>query len=317
MSSIRKAYLPLCLHLQLPDMTFRNGVSIRSLSNSEKPDLSSWGQFMSPDEIARVSGFGRWMCLDFAVKHDHQGGGTAVEAKASKTLANTMVALQVAAPVGCYIFDIFLQAGGPSLDLYQIDHNQILTSTGCARMIGDGSLSPEEIKKVVNGVLALIESGEPRLSTPLGLLLSGMSSGDPYVKTLLWVGAIDSILMASKAKVFEERLCRLLGADTEVFPGLEDHGVPPYSVKGLAFDLYSLRNQIAHGGAILPKFLQRPSAGSAVNASASYPGLSTYAGVLHEASILLLSRLLREIVLRDMLPTFCELKQWEQLLKVR
>ncbi|MEO6803123.1 MAG: hypothetical protein ABI197_07765 [Granulicella sp.] len=113
---------------------------------------------MSPDEITRVSQLSRWMCLDFEVEHPHQGGGTPIEAKASRTLANTMLALQVAAPVGCYTFDIFIQSGDTSLNLYQIDHNQILTSAGCARMSGAGALNPEEIEKVVDGVLALIET---------------------------------------------------------------------------------------------------------------------------------------------------------------
>jgi hypothetical protein len=316
-SSVRKAYLPLWLHLQLPDMTFRNGVSIRSLSEAEKPDVSSWGQFMSPDEIRRVSQFGRWMCLDFEVEHPHQGGGTPIEAKASRTLANTMLALQVVAPVGCYIFDVFIQSGDTSLNLYQVDHNQILTSAGCARMSGAGTLSLEEIEKVVDGVLALIETEQPRLNTPLGLLLNGMSGGDIYVKTLLWVAAMDSILMAEKAKAFKQRLCKILGSETEVFPGLEAQGVPPYSVDDLASDIYVLRNQIAHGGVILSRFLELPPVSSKRNVNASYPGLVTYVNVLHEASIVLLCRLLRHIILRDMLPIFTAPKQWKHFLEVK
>jgi hypothetical protein len=315
-SSVRKAYLPLWLHLQLPDMTFRNGVSIRSLSEADKPDVSSWVQFMSPDEIARVSQFGRWMCLDFEVEHPHQGGGTPIEAKASRTLANTMLALQVAAPVGCYTFDIFIQSGETSLNLYQIDHNQVLTSASCARMSGAGALSPEEIKKVVDGVLVLIETEQPRLNTPLGLLLSGMSGGDKYVKTLLWVAAMDSILMAEKAKVFKQRLCKILGPETEVFPGLEAQGVPPYSVDDLASDIYVLRNQIAHGGVIPSRFLELPPVSSTRNVNASYPGLVNYANVLHEASILLLCRLLRHIILRDLLAIFTAPKLWKHFLEV-
>lgn len=317
MSSVQKAYLPLWLHLQLPDMTFGNGVSIRSLAEAEKPDVSSWGQFMSPDEMTRVSQFGRWMCLDFEVEHPHQGGGTPIEAKASRTLANTMLALQVAAPVGCYTFDIFIQSGDTTLNLYQIDRNQILTSAACARMSGAGALSREGIEKVVNGILALIETEKPRLNTPLGLLLNGMSGGDMYVKTLLWVAAMDSILMAEKAKVFKQRLCKILGPATEVFPGLEAQGVPPYSVDDLASDIYILRNQIAHGGVILSRFLELPPVSSTRDISATYPGLLTYANVLHEASIVLLCRLLRHIILQDMLPVFIDLEQWERLLKVK
>ncbi|GGH01447.1 hypothetical protein [Silvibacterium dinghuense] len=69
-----------------------------------------------------------------------------------------------------------------------------------------------------------------------------------YIAGLLWVIGMEAIFDSESKNDFSDKLCKLLGADTRVFPDWNNVPNPPHwTVKGIALDLYMFRSKLAHG----------------------------------------------------------------------
>jgi len=139
-----------------------------------------------------------------------------------------------------------------------------------------------------------------RLQIPVWLLEQGLIAPDRHIRILLWATGLDGLTRSGGTVAFGERLCSLLGADTEIFPPCGAERKPGYQVGGVVVDLYELRNEMAHGLPFHEKF--RKTRGFLSNDGqpvsdefAAY----RYDQVLEECAAFLLCKALREVFLRN------------------
>jgi len=179
-------------------------------------------------------------------------------------------------------------------------------------MRGFNGMTVAEVESIANGVGQILEGGDLRTINVVRLFGHGLVSGDPYIRILLWVTAIDGILMAVKEELFEHRLYALLGADSKVFP--PEDGVyiqRPTVVMDVAKDLFELRSQLAHGRAIGERFWEAREDLKDLFDPSAYSGVPRYRMLLEEAALSLLSRILRRIILDDLVGDFSNVKKWK------
>jgi hypothetical protein len=165
------------------------------------------------------------------------------------------LALQLAAPIGTFLsVSIRERDDGETPSLITTRFEEF-HGTPWSRMKGFSGVTTAQVQSSVNGLVHILEQENPRTATPIRLFEHGLVSRDPYIRILLWVTAIDSVLMAVKADVFETRLCAFLGAEAKVFP--PEDGVyiqRPTVVSDVARDLFTLRSLLAHGRPIGQRF---------------------------------------------------------------
>jgi hypothetical protein len=125
---------------------------------------------------------------------------------------------------------------------------------------------------------------------------------------------LDALLAAQGAARFSARLCRLLGKNTRVFPVDYADRQPAYTIGELAADIYDLRNQMAHGDRIRPKYLEK-------NEFRFEPPVPHYLtlgefsrqSIISEAALFTLCAALRKVILGghlDLLPNQRRWKKW-------
>ena len=136
-----------------------------------------------------------------------------------------------------------------------------------------------------------------RLTNPIALLEHGLQADNLYISTLLCVMGLDMLLMAGKITPFVERACGFLGPSTYVFPLDSCYNCQPSpTVADVIADVYKLRNVIAHGQRVPPRYLQpytlRCTNGVQVN-DTPYP--YRYGELMQEAARFLLTASLRKI----------------------
>src|SRR5690348_14023579 len=89
----RRAYLPLESVALPPVVQFANRAVITDLTEGERPNLEQWSEVLSKEEIRALRKLQRWIIYDFEDESRDPSG------KADTLLADTLIALQVAAPV--------------------------------------------------------------------------------------------------------------------------------------------------------------------------------------------------------------------------
>jgi hypothetical protein len=67
---------------------------------------------------------------------------------------------------------------------------------------------------------------------------------------LLWIIALDALVVAHDKETFVRRILALMGIDTFALPTDRSGAQPKYVIGDVADDLYTLRNIIAHGNEI-------------------------------------------------------------------
>jgi len=184
--------------------------------------------------------------------------------------------------------------------------------TPWSRMRGFNGMTSAEVESITNGISSIVEQENIRTVNPIRLYEHGLVSQDPYIRILLWVTALDSVLMAVTKEKFENRLCAFLGANSQVFPLEDGVFIKRSTVVGdVAGDLFELRSELAHGRAIGKKFWEvREDLRDLLNPSV-YGSVPRYRMLLEEAALSLLSRVLRKIILENMLSDFSSTKIWK------
>jgi hypothetical protein len=103
-------------------------------------------------------------------------------------------------------------------------------------------------------VQAALEGTSVPLINAITTLQLGMEiwSFHPYLAGLLWVMGMEAIFDSHNRIDFSNNLCNLLGSSTLVFPDwTELIRYPTRTVQDVAFDLYVLRNKLAHGADLM------------------------------------------------------------------
>jgi hypothetical protein len=307
-----RAYIPLkTVPAAYPfPLKFENGVTLVSHEEFPPQHFKGWDEVFSRRELQDLSQWHQAIACDY-------GGDEGIQGKASPEarLANVRLALQLAAPIGTFLSVCIRERDDgetPSLITTRFEE---FHGTPWSRMKGFTGMTAGQVQSIVNGLAHILEQGNPRTATPIRLFEHGLVSRDPYIRILLWVTAIDSVLMAVKADVFETRLCVFLGADTKVFP--PEDGVyiqRPTVVKDVARDLFTLRSLLAHGRPIEQRFWEFREDLRELLGTQAYGSTPRYRVLLEEAALSVLTRVLHTIILDDLVNDFVSAKKWKKRL---
>jgi len=306
----RRVYLPLTCDVTPSVLRFATGVEVIDLPEAERPNLETWGEILSRQDIRKFRETERWLVYDYGYPPGNRTPDPV------ELLHNTFMALQVAAPMGCDRFIIFTKNLDSEYSDLTVHARNRLHSCGWACLLGWGGITPDQLLNIVNGVLQSIHDKQTRFMNPVRLLEHGLYSSEPYMQTLMWVMGLDGLLMAVNRPLFISRLCRLLGPTTAVFSPLSDCGLigRTYTVEQVAGEMFDLRSTIAHGKPI-PERFWRPLPDITIGTyQAAYRGMPTLRNVLAEGALLLLCQALRTIILNGLMPTFSSAKTWRDYL---
>lgn len=177
-----------------------------------------------------------------------------------------------------------------------------------------------ELGPLVEGVFALLESGAVRLINPLRFLEIGLQTAFNHIRAgaLLWTAGLDALLAAEKQVWFAARLKSFLGSDTRVFPPDWVGRRPLYKVEDVAANMFDLRNLLAHGKEILPKY-REPIRFEFEPEEFAYLAVKewTYETLLYESSLFTLVAALRKIIADGIMQSVADKRAWEALLDGR
>lgn len=172
-----------------------------------------------------------------------------------------------------------------------------------------------ELGSIIDGTLAALEADSISTKNPFQYLEIGLQTAVNHRKAgaLMWMIGLDSLLAAQRADTFKARLCRLLGANSYIFPQDFLGRQPTYKVGELAADIYQLRNQIAHGDRVRSEYLKK-SGFSVEPTLLDFFKIDecSYQTVLCEASLFLLCAALRQVILDGHLDLLAQPKEWKR-----
>lgn len=159
-----------------------------------------------------------------------------------------LTAIQVIKPV--QTLGIFFRAyeSDGSVTVEQFEYRHSTDAGEWSRLkLFDAALLPDVIAMIPR-VKAVLEGTNAERKNAVTLLQLGLESYHPLIAGMLWVTGMEAIFDSGDRYDFKKKLCACLGPDTLVFPDWNDLTGPlPYTVQGIAIDLYMLRNKIAHG----------------------------------------------------------------------
>lgn len=306
-----RAYMPLKTIAHPPLIQFTNGVALVSHDAFKPSNLDGWQQVFSLDELREIREWHLAIACNWNTVQEAQQ-----EAAPEYRLADARLALQVAAPMGSYLSVCIREQDSGQNPLLMTTRLEQFHGTAWSRMRGFNGMTPEEVQFVVNGVISILQKKDARTANPIRLFEQGLISGNPYIRILLWVTAIDGILMAVKEGIFVNRLCALLGAASQVFPPEDGvHITRLITVSEVAGDLFKLRSELAHGSAIQKKYWEARDDLRPLLPLQTYSGPARYWTLLEEAALSLLTRILRKIILDNLVEDFFNVKQWRERLK--
>jgi hypothetical protein len=308
---VPRAYMPLKSVAHPPLVAFANGVRVVLRDSFNPPGLEGWEQVFRPDDLKEMRDWYLAIACDWSVPIT-----AGAEISPEVRLADTRLALQVAAPTGTFLSVCIKEQDDNTNPRLMVRELEKLHGTTWSRMKGFNGITANQVQSIVNGILLLLETKDARTTNPLRIFEQGLVAANPYVRFLLWVTAIDGILMAVKEQIFISRLASLLGAESLVFP--PDDGVyinRPTLVKDVAKDLFVLRSEIAHGRAISKKFWEVRDDLVELLPRNAYGEHPRYFFLLEEVALALLTRILGKIVTSNLLSLYAESKKWKAYLE--
>ena len=275
-------------HQTSGDIQFKNGIVAGPRPSRLRNAIMDIARVLRPDQKWQIQNRPTWLTAEVK-KPELQG-------VVQQQILDTAIALQVASPIGCENFialtHVFSSAGDSVLD------RGSLTSPEWSRRTAPQLANATDCKFIVDTVLDAF-ANKSRVVNPLRLFELGLQSDHLYIRTMLWTTALDGLLMAVKEQLFVDRLCKYLGEGHAVFPPVPGITVRQITLRDVAHDLFELRSKVAHGMKITDKFWKPLSAIVPAPGAVPYDGTPTLAAYLEEASLLLLTTVLRKIVHED------------------
>jgi hypothetical protein len=277
------------------------GISIRKLDPVERRTVQASQPLLDHHDIGEAARDAYWLCYEFDNPHppDNVRFRRRQEA-ASKLMLHAMYAIQILAPIGAPNLFLQYRKAGDGWELETSQRRQAFLETvwGSACPVPDSFGA--EVPALLERVRQAFQKPVLRLQIPVWLLEQGMGAPDRHIRILLWATGLDGITRSGNTAAFAERLCGLLGPQTRIFPADAAGRQPKYRVIDVVEDLYQLRNEMAHGLPFHEKFRKtRGFLGDGdLPISADFANYR-YDHVLEECAIFLLSRALKEILLRN------------------
>ena len=303
-----KSYFPLWMYGQPPIQAFANGVKVATRSQVDPVSIEGWNEVFTGRELRDLKTW-HWALLH-EVDHDiSPDAGQPPE----QLLADCHMALQVLNPQGNFM-SLCVREQAASHGSPLITRFERFQGTAWSRMSSIGTTPPPHTQLIVDGVIEILASGNARIVNPFRLFEHAMTSTNAYIRILLWVTALDGVLMAIKTENFVERLCALLGSEHLVFPEVSSIK-RDLRVRDLAEDLFLLRSQIAHGSTIGRKFWEVRSDLSDVLPADIYGDRQRYIQLLEEAALSIFCATVQKILINDLLDKYRHASTWKLYLK--
>lgn len=178
-------------------------------------------------------------------------------AEMAKDLRTAMLGFQLWASIGWdgLILDCW-RTGEGCLTVERVHRLEQYATPLWGRMLDLQKLDPAQLGPLVEGTLTAEESGCVPIVNPFQFLEIGLQTAVNHRRAgaVLWMMGLDGLLAAEGQVVFSNRLRKLLGKDTPIFPEDCVGRRPTYTVAELAANMFEFRNLIAHGREILQKY---------------------------------------------------------------
>jgi hypothetical protein len=175
----------------------------------------------------------------------------------AEDLRTAMLGFQLWAPIGWdgLILDCQRTDEG-SLTVECVHRPEEYAAPLWGRRLDLRKLDPAGLGLFVEGTQAAVESGCVPILNPFRFLEIGLQTAVNHRRAgaVLWMMGLDGLLAAERQVVFSNRLQKLLGKDTRIFPEDWAGRRPTYTVAELAADMFEFRSLIAHGREILQKY---------------------------------------------------------------
>jgi hypothetical protein len=172
----------------------------------------------------------------------------AVHQRADNMFRSGLTAIQVIKPVKTLgIVFRALETNG-AVSVQQFEHRHPTDAGEWSRLKPfDVDLLPDVIAMIPR-VKAVLDGDNAEKKNAVSFLQLGLENNHPLIAGLLWVMGMEAIFNSANRNDFRDKLCACLGPDSLAFPDWNFFTGPlPYTVQGIAVDLYTLRSKIAHG----------------------------------------------------------------------
>jgi hypothetical protein len=279
----------------------REDICIRRLTSPERAALGSSEAILQHYEIGESATTGFWLCYEFENNYPPDNVRYRRRQDAAlKLMLHAMYSIQILVPIGAPNLSLLFRQtdNGPILDASL--HRPAWIGTVWARLCDVPGSFGEEIPVLLDRVHEAFQKPKLRHQIPVWLLEQGLIAPDRHIRILLWATGLDGITQSGGTVAFADRLCRLLGPDTGIFPPGCTIRKPGYRVTEVAGDLYLLRNEMAHGLPFHEKF-RKTRGFLAEDGDPISPEFAQYRydQVLEECAAFLLCKALRELFLRN------------------
>ncbi len=269
---------------------FGDGISIREICPI-RWEISIAKTFLSAHERDALASTHCWLCASKEVEHVYGDVDDDLYAKAMYGMS----ALQIMCPSGSKNVFLKFARTDQGYDSVDIRQPKELCSTLIGRIasIEDRSFH-EDFEAMYTVVKRAFTEKVVRIQNPILLLEHGMQTGNVHLGALMFVMALDMLIMAGEKAPFVERLGGFLGPQSFIFPPVM-HRQPTVKVQDVLSDLYEFRNIIAHGQEIpISPYRQKydllDDRGGRINHDDYH-----YAELMLESALFLLARALRKI----------------------
>jgi len=228
----------------------------REIQIIERPEFDEvdwrfWNLRRTEEEAVRERS--HWLCIE----HESEWIDHARLNAMADDLRTSMLGFQLWAPIGwdALILDCWRTNKGP-LTVVRVHVPEAYATPRWGTMLDLRRLDPEQLATLVEGTLNALESGCVPLVNPFRFLEIGLQTAVHHRRAgaVLWMMGLDGLLAAERQVTFSDRIQKLLGKDTYVFPEDRAGRQPTYTVAELAANMVEFRSLIAHGKEILQKY---------------------------------------------------------------
>ena len=242
---------PIARHWPHPLRILTRGIQIVERPIFNEMDWRFWNLRRTDEQV--VGERSHWLCLERECDWtDH-----ALLNEMAEDLRTAMLAFQLWAPIGWdgLILDCWRTETG-SLTVERVHRPEEYAIPLWGKLLDLRKLDPAHLEILVEGTLAAEQSGCVPVINPFRFLEIGLQTAVNHRRTgaVLWMMGLDGLLAAERQVVFSNRLQKLLGKDTRIFPEDRAGRQPTYTVAELAASMFEFRSLIAHGKEILQKY---------------------------------------------------------------
>jgi hypothetical protein len=175
----------------------------------------------------------------------------------------------------------------------------------------------KDFDAVYAGVMRAFAEKVVRIQNPILLVEQGMQTGNPYLAEMMFVMGLDMLFMAGDIDSFMKRLGGFLGLDSFVFPELSVMGTgiqPSTIVRDVLYEVYGLRNIIAHGQEIPESPYRKPIDLVGVNGERINYVDYARANLLMECALFMVTTTLRRIFTEGLIDEVKAPEKWRHKL---